>query len=250
MARGERLSDRSVIFCFRGAYHLRKSRPFIKLFFLYKRNDERFKKTKIHKIDRIFINNETMNLSNNLIENIIRKVAGEETIPLYRALRNKKNVSEFLLATKLKEEINTVRNKLYRLYHANLVTFTRKKDKQKGWYIYYWTFNNKRISFLMHDLKRELYEKLTEQARKEKNNHFFMCKNKCMRLTFDRSVDFNYKCPECGGLMEQVDNAEKIRGLEKEIGQLRREIEKKKSRTEKKEKKQEAVSKKKQKKRR
>lgn len=169
-----------------------------------------------------------MNPSNNLITNIIRKVAGEETVLLYNVLKNKKNVSEFVLAEKLKEEINVVRNKLYRLYHANLVSFTRKKDKQKGWYIYYWTFNNKRIKFLMGDLKRELYEKLTEQARKEKSTHFFMCKNKCMRLTFDRSVDFNYKCPECGSLMEQVDNAEKIRGLEKEIEHLRKEMEKKK----------------------
>lgn len=192
-----------------------------------------------------------MNPSNNLITNIIRKVAGEETVLLYNVLKNKKNVSEFVLAEKLKEEINVVRNKLYRLYHANLVSFTRKKDKQKGWYIYYWTFNNKRIKFLMGDLKRELYEKLTEQARKEKSTHFFMCKNKCMRLTFDRAVDFSYKCPECGSLMEQVDNAEKIRGLEKEIEHLRKEIEKKKQvkthNTEKKEKQKIKIAKKKKK---
>ncbi|MDO8642930.1 MAG: hypothetical protein Q7R76_05120 [Candidatus Woesearchaeota archaeon] len=194
-----------------------------------------------------------MNPSNQLVENIIRKVAGEETLPLYRALRNKINVSEFLLAIKLKEEINVVRNKLYRLYHANLVSFTRKKDKQKGWYIYYWTFNNRRIKFLTSHLKRELFEKLTEQARKEKSSHFFMCHSKCMRLTFDRAVDFNYKCPECGGLMEQVDNAEKIRGLEQEIELLRREIEKKKpalAKTEKKEKRDVGAPKKKLKKKR
>lgn len=196
-----------------------------------------------------------MNPSNDLITNIIRKVAGEETVPLYNVLKNKKNVSEFVLAEKLKEEINVVRNKLYRLYHANLVSFTRKKDKQKGWYIYYWTFNNKRIKFLMGKLKRELYEKLTEQARKEKSTHFFMCRNKCMRLTFDRAVDFSYKCPECGSLMEQVDNREKIHDLEHEIEHLRREIEKKRVvKTEKKEieekKKQPTTTKKKQKKRR
>ncbi len=170
-----------------------------------------------------------MKPSNELVSNIIRKVAGEETIPLYNILKNKKNVSEFVLAERLKEEINVVRNKLYRLYHANLVSFSRKKDKQKGWYIYYWTFNNKRVHYLMSDLKKELYEKLGEQLRKEKSNHFFMCRNKCMRLTFDRAVDFNYKCPECGSLMEQVDNREKIRELERELERLHKEIEKKKA---------------------
>ncbi len=66
---------------------------------------------------------------------------------------------------KIKYEINVTRNMLYRLYHANLVSFIRKKDKKKGWYIYYWTFNQKRIKDLIKDIKKQRFERLVERLR-------------------------------------------------------------------------------------
>ncbi len=204
--------------------------PFIKLLMIYIETGERFKYRQNHNLPEIFINKaflkaeKQMPPSQKLIESIIKQIAGEETVPLYNALKNKKNVSEFILAEKLKEEINVVRNKLYRLYHANLVSFTRKKDKQKGWYIYYWTFNAKRVKFLLVDLKRDRADRLQEMLKKERSGFFYMCTNRCMRLNFDKAVDFNYKCPECGGLMEQMDNAKKIQEMEKELAALKKEL--------------------------
>ena len=89
-----------------------------------------------------------MKLSNKLVEQVVTDVAGEDVIPLIKQLKNKKNVSEFKLAEALELEVNLVRNMLYRLYHANLVSFTRRKDKKKGWYIYYWTFRIKQIKYV------------------------------------------------------------------------------------------------------
>jgi len=88
-----------------------------------------------------------------VIGNVIEDVAGRDVLPLVSVLKGKKNVSEFTIAEELKEEINTIRNKLYRLYDSNLVEFTRKKDKKKGWYIYYWTFVPGRIPRLIKTLK-------------------------------------------------------------------------------------------------
>ena len=82
------------------------------------------------------------------IDILVSELVGEEVIPLVRELKNKKNVSEFKLAEKLKKEVNVARNMLYRLHEANLVTFTRKKDKVKGGYIYYWTLRTKRIKYI------------------------------------------------------------------------------------------------------
>ena len=89
-----------------------------------------------------------MKIHRKLIEEVASRVAGEDVIPVVNALMNKRDVSEFKLATNTKMEINLVRNMLYRLYHANLVTFIRKKDKKRGWYIYYWSFNPKRVQYL------------------------------------------------------------------------------------------------------
>jgi transcription initiation factor TFIIE subunit alpha len=158
-----------------------------------------------------------MKLSNKNVEDVVVEVAGNDVLPLLKALKNKKNVSEFKLAEQIKTEINFVRNMLYRLYHANLVTFTRKKDKKKGWYIYYWTFNTKRVKFLMADLKKKKLEKLNERLNREKNSFFYICKNGCMRLDFEQSTSFEFKCPECGQIMYPEDNAETIEKIKKEI---------------------------------
>src|SRR3989338_9410775 len=101
-----------------------------------------------------------MRMSNKLVEEVVKSVAGNDVIPLVDLIKNKKNVSEFKIAETLGVTVNVVRNMLYRLYHKNLVSFVRKKDKKKGWYIYYWTFNAKRVKFLADGLKKERIEKL------------------------------------------------------------------------------------------
>ena len=90
------------------------------------------------------------------VDELIEKLTGEETVKLVRLIiEGKENVSEFILAEKLEIKINTVRNMLYGLQKYNLVTSMRKKDKQKGWYIYYWTFNEVQAKVLMKTVKQE-----------------------------------------------------------------------------------------------
>ena len=165
-----------------------------------------------------------MKLSNKLIEEVVIEVAGEDVLPLIKLLKNKKNVSEFKLAESLKLEVNFVRNMLYRLYHANLVSFTRRKDKKKGWYIYYWTFKTKQIKHLAVTLKKQRIERLKDRLARENESNFFQCKNLCMRLDFEQAINFGFKCPECGELMNQQDNSDKIKEIEESIKALEKEL--------------------------
>ncbi len=165
-----------------------------------------------------------MKLSNKLVEQVVTDVAGEDVIPLVKQLKNKKNVSEFKLADALELEVNSVRNMLYRLYHANLVSFTRRKDKKKGWYIYYWTFRIKQIKYVALNLKKQRLERLKDRLNREKDSSFFACPNECMRLEFDSAINFEFKCPECGELMQQESNENKIAELEKEMKELEKEM--------------------------
>lgn len=168
-----------------------------------------------------------MRLSNKIIEQVITEVAGEDVLPLVKALKNKKNISEFKLAEQIKQEVNTTRNMLYRLFDANLVSFIRRKDKKKGWYIYYWTFETKKIKYLFQKIKKQKIERLKERLEREKSSSFFECEHKCIRLDFDQATNFEFKCPECGEILYQQDNSEKIQELEKEIKELEKEIKKK-----------------------
>ena len=168
-----------------------------------------------------------MRLSNKIIEEVVSEVAGEDVIPLVTALKGKKNVSEFKLAETIKEEVNRTRNMLYRLYDHNLVSFVRKKDKKKGWYIYYWTFIPRRIAHFAVDIKKKKLEKLKERVEREQNNILFICGNKCIRVDFEQATNFDFKCPECGNLLNQENNEETVEGIKKEIKKLEQDLKKK-----------------------
>jgi transcription initiation factor TFIIE subunit alpha len=168
-----------------------------------------------------------MKIHRKLIEEVASRVAGEDVIPVVNALMNKRDVSEFKLATNTKMEINLVRNMLYRLYNSNLVTSIKRKDKKKGWYIYYWTLNLPRFQYLSKDIMKNRLNQLKERIEREKSSHFYMCNRNCIRLNFEQATDFEFKCPECGDLLNQDDNAKKIKEIEKEIKQLKKDIAKK-----------------------
>jgi transcription initiation factor TFIIE subunit alpha len=155
---------------------------------------------------------------------VITEVSGEDTLDIVNYLKGKENVSEFVIAKDLEQEINAIRNKLYRLLQANLISFTRKKDKQKGWYIYYWTLNLSNIKFLYFDIKRKRLDKLKERVEREKNNVFFSGPSQAIRLDFEQAMQFDFKCPETGELLEQEDNSKTIKELEQEIKQLEKEV--------------------------
>ena len=165
-----------------------------------------------------------MRLTQKKIEEILAFILGEEGLPLVKQLAGKDNVSEFELATKTKKDIKVVRRMLYLLYNHNLVSFTRKKDKIKGWYIYYWTLLPESIKYVYIKKKKETLQQLQQQLEEEQKELFFSCPNKCVRLNFDQAMDFEFHCPECGKLLVQDGTEEKAGILRKEIKQIESEL--------------------------
>ncbi|MEK6939810.1 MAG: hypothetical protein AABX31_03715 [Nanoarchaeota archaeon] len=166
-----------------------------------------------------------MRLTQKKIEEIMLSILGEEGLPLIKELTGKQHVSEFELADKLKKDIKLVRKMLYFLYNHNLVSFIRKKDKIKGWYIYYWTLQPESIKFSYVKRKKELLAKLQQRLEEESKELFFTCPNRCVRLNFDQSMDFEFHCPECGELLSQENNAERIETLRKKVMEVEGELE-------------------------
>src|SRR3989344_927679 len=161
-----------------------------------------------------------MRLTTKKIEEILVGLLSEEGLPLIRELAGKSNVSEFYLAARTKKDIKIIRKMLYILYNFNLVGFTRKKDKQKGWYIYYWTLLPESIKFNYFKMKRELLERLKHQLVQEEKELFFVCPKDCVRLDFDQSIGFEFHCPECGELITQDDSQNKIAELKERINEI------------------------------
>lgn len=166
-----------------------------------------------------------MRLTKKRIEDILSTIIGDEGIPLIQALIGKENISEFDLAEEINYDIKIVRKLLYLLYNHNLVRFTRKKDKLKGWYIYYWTLVPDNIRFNYFKMKQELLGKLQRQLEREEKEVFFISPNGGVRLNFDDAMEYDFRCPETGELMVQDDNTERIKQLKEKISEAQAEIE-------------------------
>jgi len=159
-----------------------------------------------------------------LLSTLAKTLIGPEVVPVVRRLFRRTNVSEFKVAEELKTNANQIRNLLYKLQLHNLVSFIRKKDKKKGWYVYYWTLNLKQAQELIVKLETDKLQGLQRQLEKESTSSFFICPDGCNRLTFETAMEHSFKCPECGKVMIQENNAQRISTIKRDIGSLQQEI--------------------------
>lgn len=165
-----------------------------------------------------------MRLTKKKIQEILIGILGESSLPLLEEIIGKSNVSEFDLAKKTKFDIKVVRKLLYILYNHNLVSFTRKKDKQKGWYIYYWTLNPDSIRFSYFKMRRDLLRKLQSRLEEEEKELFFISEDGTTRMNFDDATEYDFRCPDTGELLMQDDNSKLILQIKKRIKEVQEEV--------------------------
>ena len=179
-------------------------------------------KTIPNNVDKAEIKMAKMKLTNQRIYDTVKEVVGEDTVDIVKYLQNKKNISDFKIAEDVERDIHEIRNILYRLFNHNLVTYYRKKDRQKGWYISYWTFNKKRITDLIEHLSKSKLSKFKERLEVEETNegNFYICPNMCLRVGFEKAFDMEYRCPECGNILNHQDNTKTIDSIKQQIKAL------------------------------
>jgi transcription initiation factor TFIIE subunit alpha len=152
----------------------------------------------------------------------IRDSTGEDVIPVVKYLKDRKNISEFQIASNIKMEVNTIRNALYRLQTNNLVTYFRKKDRIKGWYISYWSFNPEGVDYIEMAMARNKLNELRERLHKEEKHKglFYICPGFCTRVEFEKAAELEFKCPECGKVLQEQDNSKTIETLKAKIKEV------------------------------
>ena len=160
-----------------------------------------------------------------LVKDVASSVVGKNTAPIVEILFDKKNVNEFLIAKKLDLTINQIRNVLYKLSDEGLVSFIRKKDKKKGWYTYFWTFNSEKAFVLMKKIILKDIEILQVQLKSRESKRFYICKTCSIELTEESALLHNFTCSECGEIYEVNDNSKSIREINSSIDKLKRRLE-------------------------
>lgn len=159
------------------------------------------------------------------LKSIVETLVNKQASPIIDLLVDKKNVNEFLIAKKLKLTINQTRNILYKLSDYGLVSFIRKKDKRKGWYIYFWTLNTyQSLKLLEENLRKELYN-LELQLKNRNEKRYYLCNTCSIEINEETALLNNYACPECEEVYQLSDNKEFILDLEKNISKIKKELE-------------------------
>lgn len=156
-----------------------------------------------------------------IVENLINKQA----VPIIDLLIGKKDVNEFLIAKKLNLTINQTRKILYKLSDYGLVSFIRKKDKRKGWYIYFWTLDiYESLKLLEENFKKELAD-LETQLKERKEKRYYVCNTCSIEVTEETALMNDFACSECEEVYELADNTEMISQVEKNISRVQKELE-------------------------
>ncbi|RME31824.1 hypothetical protein D6789_01495 [Candidatus Woesearchaeota archaeon] len=155
-----------------------------------------------------------------LTAEVITELVGEHALPIIEFLRGKTRISEFIIAEELGLEINETRHILYKLLEHNIVSFIRKKDRIKGWYICYWDLNERIVPHLKRKMDEEKLEKMQQRLAAETAQQFYLCPNACVRMDFDEGMEQNFTCPECGNILQQQDNTRTVEFLKDRISEL------------------------------
>lgn len=162
-----------------------------------------------------------------LIVNLARMLLGDDVVDVLKLLLNKKiEMTDEEIAKELNMKVNEIRKKLYALSEQNFVVYRRIRDKDTGWYIYYWRVNLEEINEILLNRKRAVLNKLKARLEYEKNGPFFICPQDNSIYNFEEALENDFRCPRCGTPLKEYDS-QKIRDfLEQKIRDLNDEIEK------------------------
>jgi len=160
-----------------------------------------------------------------LLHDLVEEMAGLDTGRIVDILFGKKDVNEFLIAKKMELTINQVRNILYKLSADGLVSFIRKKDKRKGWYIYYWTLKTEKCLVKLEQALIRKIENLNGILGSRETKRFYICKPCGIEVGEEKALEHGFSCEECAEVYELSDNSGPIRDTKAKVTRTEKELE-------------------------
>ena len=159
---------------------------------------------------------------------IVKELIGEEiVVDIVKELNKKAEITDEELASKFDVRLNDIRKILYKLYENNLASFRRLRDKNTGWYIFFWKLEPENIIHLIKNKNKQVLEILKTRLEYEKNHVFYRCPDGCNSYTFEDAMEIGFRCAKCGNALYNAPNTETINVLEEKIATLNNVLEQK-----------------------
>lgn len=161
----------------------------------------------------------------NLLEKVVGDVTGKSASGIVKSLYGKKNVNEFLIAKRLQLTINQTRNILYKLSDAGLVSFSRKKDKRKGWYTYFWTLDIEKCLIFLKDSIDKMMAQYQGQLKSREDKRFYICKTCGIEVNEENALLNDFACKECGVVYELHKDEKVVSDIKSKVNKFNKDLE-------------------------
>lgn len=168
-----------------------------------------------------------------LLEEFVKNLLGDEALKILKTLLSEnKDLTEDEISEKTGFAKNITRKNLYLLQEYRLVSYKRIKNRETGWYYYYWRVNTDELPLVLIELKKDILSKLKQKAEKlASGGSSYVCPSCNRKYTFNEAFDREFTCDFCNTELvyvevnpfaEQLNKV--IRRLEEELANEQREI--------------------------
>ncbi|MDP8012559.1 MAG: hypothetical protein RAK22_00455 [Nanoarchaeota archaeon] len=155
----------------------------------------------------------------------ISDFVGEKGLEIFEYLVKHGATEENKLASKLGfDRTNNIRKFLYLMYSRALVSYVRSKRGRKAWYTYTWHANPDQLIFLLKQMYQNDIDQIKKSIELDKVEDYYIC-NYCNRL-YDvaTALQNDFKCVNCGRVLEHVDTKEVLQSRQQRIDELKKRI--------------------------
>lgn len=179
------------------------------------------------------------------IDDIILKLTDEITVKVLNTLLDHKEVIDEEIVNILNvglddpQDINSeaaekqestrialkmVRKSLYQLNERSLARYRRVRDKETGYFVYYWSPIWERIRDLIISRRKLSLKKLRQRLDYEQRNLLYVCDEGHTPVTFSDAFELGFICTTCGKELAQKENQQTIEFLKNKIKLLEDEL--------------------------
>src|SRR3989338_4533471 len=168
-----------------------------------------------------------MNLLKNIaklgeVQNFLERHSGklgQDIIGIY-CEKNRPLKDEYL-AKRLNLKVTDVRSGLNRLHYLGISYYQKEKNKDTGWYSFTWKIDEKRLIELICQDFGEKVQNLEKKEEKNETYTLFSCKNNCDEIPFELASEYQFRCPNCGNVMNLVDTKKMLLGIRKNMAKVK-----------------------------
>ncbi len=159
-------------------------------------------------------------LTNRQVRKFLEGIIGANAVNVVRACDFKKGVTDEVIVQKTELKLSSVRNLLNQLHGYGLIRYEREKDANTNWYTYTWFAKMDKIGDVVRSKWQGRLTDLEQEFDFESNHVFYKCTQGCQKLAFELAAEYDFKCPDCGNELENIDNKERIQELMGEMKDL------------------------------